>query len=105
MDAIDYQVPFWIKAAAAAACLTGGVAAAGVLEAGLGDPTWSISSGIGALFAAGIFEVGRPKRLSVAEAQTLESQWQDFGKFDQVWPGLTMFDQSCCQEFEYKGCC
>ncbi|WIA21371.1 hypothetical protein OEZ85_000590 [Tetradesmus obliquus] len=84
VDAIDYQVPFWIKAAAAAACLTGGVAAAGVLEAGLGDPTWSISSGIGALFAAGIFEVGRPKRLSVAEAQTLESQWQDFAGFADV---------------------
>jgi hypothetical protein len=29
--------------------------------------------------AAGIFEVGRPKRLSVVEAQTLESQWQDVG--------------------------
>ncbi|WIA41664.1 hypothetical protein OEZ86_009016 [Tetradesmus obliquus] len=84
VDAIDYQVPLWIKAAAASACLAGGVAAAGVLEAGLGDPTWSISSGIGALFAAGIFEVGRPKRLSVAEAQTLESQWQDFAGFADV---------------------
>jgi hypothetical protein len=90
VDAIDYQVPVWIKAAAAAMCLAGGVAAAGVLEAGLGDPTWSVSSGIGALFAAAIFEVGRPKRLSVAEAQTLESQWQDFGKC----VSLTKVDQN-----------
>lgn len=80
VDAIDYVAPFWTKAAAAATCLLGGVAVSAVLENGLGDPTWAVSSGIGALFAAAVFEVGRPKRLTVAEAQQLESQWQDFGK-------------------------
>ena len=29
--------------------------------------------------AAGVYEVGRPARLSSEEAVTLEAQWQDFG--------------------------
>ncbi len=41
------------------ATTAGGTATAALLSAGLGDATWSISSGIGALFAAAIFEVGQ----------------------------------------------
>ena len=37
-------------------------------------------AGLGACFAAGIYEVGRPQRFSPAEAQKLEAQWQDFGE-------------------------
>lgn len=82
VDAIDYVVPLWIRAVAAATCLAGGVTVAGLLSAGLGgDATWAVSSGIGALFGAAVFEVGRPARLTVAEAQQLESQWQDFGEW------------------------
>ena len=52
----------------------------GFAGAGLGDATWSVSSGIGTCAAAGLYEVGRPDRLSGQEAETLEAQWQDFGK-------------------------
>ncbi|KAL4513257.1 hypothetical protein Ndes2437A_g09169 [Nannochloris sp. 'desiccata'] len=51
------------------------------LDASLGDGTWAVSSGIGSLFGAGLYEVGRPERLSVDEAKILESQWQDFKGF------------------------
>ncbi len=37
-------------------------------------------AGIGSCFAAAIYEVGRPKRLSSDEAVELENQWQDFGE-------------------------
>jgi hypothetical protein len=30
--------------------------------------------------AAGVYEVGRPRRVGVEEAQQLEAQWQDFGE-------------------------
>ncbi len=39
----------------------------------------SVSTGMGACMAAGVYEVGRPRRLNVEEAQKLEGQWQDFG--------------------------
>jgi hypothetical protein len=39
------------------------------------------AAGIGALVAAAVYEVGRPDRLSVDEAQALEAQWQDFAAF------------------------
>lgn len=38
------------------------------------------AAGIGSCFAAAIYEVGRPTRLSSDEAMELESQWQDFGE-------------------------
>ncbi|KAF8065607.1 hypothetical protein HT031_003208 [Scenedesmus sp. PABB004] len=81
VDAIDYVAPASLRAAAALACGAGGVATAAALGLGLGDPTWAVSSGLGALFAGAIFEAGRPARLSVAEAQALEAQWQDFAAF------------------------
>ncbi len=31
-----------------------------------------------------MYEVGRPQRLSVEEAQLLEEQWQDFGELEFV---------------------
>jgi len=40
-------------------------------------------AGIGSCFAAAIYEVGRPKRLSSNEAMELENQWQDFGMWQQ----------------------
>jgi len=83
VDAVDYSAPVWLTAVAAVTCLAGGLSISALLASGLGDPTWSISSGIGALFAAAIFEVGRPARLTVEEAQQLETQWQDFGEYSQ----------------------
>lgn len=84
VEAIDYVAPLWTRAAAVAICLLGGAATSVLLEASLGDATWAVSSGIGALFAAAVFEVGRPKRLTVDEAQQLEAQWQDFGELSMI---------------------
>ena len=58
VDQVDYSAPSWVRGAAAGTCVGGGLAIAVLLGWGLGDPTWSISSGIGALFAAAVFEVG-----------------------------------------------
>lgn len=60
---VDYAAPAWVKGAAAAACVCGGLSIAALLGFSLGDPTWSISSGIGALFAAAVFEVRAPTQL------------------------------------------
>jgi len=81
VDAVEYEAPTWVNAVAAAACLLGGAALAAAISLSLGDATWSVSSGIGALVAAAVYEVGRPQRLSGSEAVRLEEQWQDFSKF------------------------
>mmetsp|Transcript_26026 Transcript_26026/g.56774 ORF Transcript_26026/g.56774 Transcript_26026/m.56774 type:complete len:323 (-) Transcript_26026:763-1731(-) len=81
VDDLGYSAPAAVRAATIAICLAGGLGIAGVLNAGLGDATWSVSTGIGVCMAAGVYEVGRPARLSVTEAQTLEDQWQDFANF------------------------
>lgn len=64
-----------------------GIAVAWAFQAGLGDGTWSISTGIGACMAAAVYEVGRPDRLNPEEAVELESQWQEFGKLNPVLLG------------------
>ncbi|GBF98356.1 hypothetical protein Rsub_11250 [Raphidocelis subcapitata] len=81
VDDIGYEAPRWARAAAAAACLAGGAGVAALLSVSLGDATWSVSSGLGALVAAAVYEVGRPERLSGAEAIRLEEQWQEFSRF------------------------
>ena len=81
VNAIDYVAPLPLRIATIAFFCVSGVATAAALDAGLGDGTWAVSSGIGALFGAGLYEVGRPERLSVDEAQILEKQWQDFAGF------------------------
>jgi hypothetical protein len=60
--------------------VAGGVGLAALFSLSLGDATWAVSSGIGALFAAAVYEVGRPARVSGAEAVQLEEQWQEFGR-------------------------
>lgn len=81
VDAIDYVAPLTVRLGAAAIFALSGLLMAMVLEAMFGDATWAVSTGIGSLFAAGLYEVGRPERLSVPELQELESQWQDFRSF------------------------
>uniref|UniRef100_A0A7S3VVQ5 Uncharacterized protein n=1 Tax=Dunaliella tertiolecta TaxID=3047 RepID=A0A7S3VVQ5_DUNTE len=81
VDAIDYEAPLAIRVVAVLGFVAAGLGIAALFRAGLGDATWSTSSGIGACIAAGVYEVGRPKRLSVQDAQLLESQWQDFAAF------------------------
>jgi hypothetical protein len=57
VDDAEYVAPAWVQASAVATCLSGGVAMSALLGLGLGDPTWAVSSGLGALFAAAVFEV------------------------------------------------
>ncbi len=44
-----------------------------------GDATWSVSTGLGACMAAGVYEVGRPRRVSAEEAADIDTRWRDFG--------------------------
>lgn len=81
MDDLRYEAPAGLRLATVLLFLCGGGLTAWAFEAGLGDPTWAVSTGLGACMAAAIYEVGRPARLSVAEAQALEAQWRDFGVF------------------------
>jgi hypothetical protein len=81
VDAIDYEAPLPLRIATFAFFAVSGVATSAFLDASLGDGTWAVSSGIGSLFGAGLYEVGRPERLSVDEAKILEAQWQDFKGF------------------------
>lgn len=82
VDAIDYTAPAWIRAGTVAIFAGAGFATAATLGSLLGgDASWSVSTGMGACVAAGMYEVGRPQRLSVEEAQVLESQWKDFERY------------------------
>lgn len=81
VDAVDYSAPTYLRVLVLALCGMGGVAVAVSLNASLGDATWSVSSGIGSCMAAGIYEIGRPDRLSTEQAVLLEAQWQDFAGF------------------------
>ena len=58
----------------------GGTAVAAALSTALGDATWSLSTGLGSCLIAGIYEVGRPERLSTEEADKLDEQYREFGE-------------------------
>eukprot|EP00873_Tetraselmis_striata_P034627 jgi/Tetstr1/454891/TSEL_041755.t1 len=81
VDAVDYSAPTGIRLAAAGVCILTGFSIAAVCELGLGDATWAVSTGIGSILVSGIYEAGRPQRLSPEEAVALEEQWQDFAGF------------------------
>ncbi|KAG2423379.1 hypothetical protein HXX76_015345 [Chlamydomonas incerta] len=72
------EAPGWLSGVAAGVCLASGLAISAVLQAGLGDSIWALSTGTGACLAAGVYEVGRPKRMNREEAAELDDQWRDF---------------------------
>ncbi|EIE27726.1 hypothetical protein COCSUDRAFT_55711 [Coccomyxa subellipsoidea C-169] len=76
-----YSAPLLIRVPTVLLFAASGAAVAWAFQAGLGDGTWSISTGIGACMAAAVYEVGRPDRLNPEEAVELESQWQEFARF------------------------
>lgn len=76
---LAYEHPAWVRGVAVAAIIASGCSIALVLDTGLGDATWGVSSGIATCMAAGVYELGRPQRLSADEAVKLEEQWQVFG--------------------------
>ena len=74
------EYPLALRAAAIVLFAMGGSLVAAGLSSALGDATWSLSTGLGSCLVAGIYEVGRPDRLSADEANQLDEQYQDFGK-------------------------
>jgi hypothetical protein len=79
VDSVDFAYPPAVKAAVAGVFLLSGCSVAALLQWAFGEATWSVSTGLGSCIAAAVYELGRPARLSVEEAQALEAQWQDFG--------------------------
>ncbi|GLI65966.1 hypothetical protein VaNZ11_009650 [Volvox africanus] len=82
LDILDVnEAPSWLAYIAMGICLVSGLAISFSLQAGLGDSIWALSTGTGACLAAGVYEVGRPKRLNLEEARQLDQQWRDFVGF------------------------
>ena len=54
-----------------------------------GDATWSVSTGLGACMAAGVYEVGRPRRVTAEEAADIDTRWRDFGGASRSRAGLS----------------
>lgn len=81
VDALGYEHPTVVRVAAISLAVFWGIVTAQLFEVLLGDATWSVSTGIGACFAAFVYEVGRPERLSRDDAIQLEAIWQDFSAF------------------------
>eukprot|EP00890_Picochlorum_soloecismus_P005939 jgi/Picsp_1/6346/NSC_03695-R1_expressed protein [Chlorella variabilis] len=81
VDALGYEAPMDLRILSVMLAITWGILTAAVFELALEDSIWGISAGVGACFAAALFEVGRPERLSPEQAKKLETQWQDFKEF------------------------
>ncbi|CAG9467306.1 unnamed protein product [Pedinophyceae sp. YPF-701] len=81
VDDVGYVPPGNIKAGAYALFVLGGLGMSVGINALVQDATWGLSTGIGSLMAAGVYEVGRPRRVEGEEAVALENQYQDFCRF------------------------
>lgn len=81
VDALGYEAPIELRVLSVMVAITWGILTAAVFELALEDAIWGISAGVGACFAAALFEVGRPERLSPEQERKLETQWQDFKEF------------------------
>jgi len=96
VEALDYEVPLAIRATTAAVFVLSGIAVASLLTWAFGDETWAVSTGVGAAIAAGVYELGRPQRLSVEEAQAAEDQAQEFA----VWADCQLSRSGRCHVSE-----
>jgi hypothetical protein len=76
---LAYEHPMYVRAAAVIFIVASGVAIATALDTGLGSATWGVSSGMATCLAAGVYELGRPERLSADKAVALEELYQQFG--------------------------
>lgn len=75
VDAASYEAPSALRAANVALYVAGGVAIAASLNVALGgEATWSVATGLGSCAAAGVYEIGRPQRLSATQQVALESE-------------------------------
>ena len=77
----SYTVPAWIHLTSYLVFALSGLGISLGLSYSLGDSTWALSTGIGSLLAAGMYEIGRPERMSTKEAVTLEAQYVEFVTF------------------------
>lgn len=98
VDAVDYEPSIALKATTIIFFIASGCLVSFALEATLGDASWAVSTGIGSAIVAGVYEAGRPDRLSPAQLQVLELQWQDF----QPWADTNLRKKSGrrCHESE-----
>ena len=87
------QYPLAVRGSAIVLFAIGGTTVAMGLSAALGDATWSLSTGLGSCLIAGIYEVGRPERLSVEQADQLDEQYSDFGEPAAATLSACMFSQ------------
>eukprot|EP00803_Ostreobium_quekettii_P010741 evm.model.scf_186.2 EVM.evm.TU.scf_186.2 scf_186:12967-16054(-) len=76
----QYIVPVSLQAAAIFFFGISGTVVAALFHAALGGATWGLSTGLGSCFAAGIYEVGRPRRLSREEFEKQEGQFAEFAR-------------------------
>lgn len=82
VDAVEYEAPTALRVANGGVFLLSGAAVAVALSSALGgEATWSVSTGLGSCLAAGVYELGRPRRLSVDEQVALEARWKEFKSF------------------------
>eukprot|EP00240_Pyramimonas_obovata_P005887 CAMPEP_0118921680 /NCGR_PEP_ID=MMETSP1169-20130426/879_1 /TAXON_ID=36882 /ORGANISM="Pyramimonas obovata, Strain CCMP722" /LENGTH=337 /DNA_ID=CAMNT_0006862443 /DNA_START=168 /DNA_END=1181 /DNA_ORIENTATION=+ len=81
VDALSYEAPVAVRAATVSLFAVSGCATAWFFSWAFGDATWAVSTGLGACIAAAVYELGRPERLSVEEAEALEEQWQAFARW------------------------
>lgn len=84
VNAAGYSPPLIARLIAVLVAVGSGTTAAYVLEQSLGEAQWSVSTGLGLCFLAGVFEAGRPKQLSAEETEELEELWQVFGEWADV---------------------
>lgn len=79
---VHYEAPATVRAATMLVFLLAGVGVTASLRALTeGDTTWAVSVAIGFAMIAGVYDLGRPVRLSREDAERLERMWQDFQGF------------------------
>jgi hypothetical protein len=96
IDDLGFIAPQWIQFVVISVCIGQASIITLFLSQSLGDSTWAVSSGIGACFAAFLYEVGRPRKLEKDEALLLESQWLDFA----TWAKTRLQSRGSCHEIE-----
>jgi len=81
VDSDEYEAPVWLLALNALIFCILGVGVAYTLESSLGESTWGVSSGIGFAALSGVYELGRPERLTAVEVVEREERYQAFLSF------------------------
>jgi len=81
VEGSSYKAPPAVMAATFAIFALSGFTVTKFIDWSCGDSTWSVSTGLGSFVVAGVYELGRPLRLSNEEVNVLEDQFQDFARW------------------------